>query len=192
MKTILLLASGLTSFTIHTSVVQSRDSDRIAESQAWKQAFVRCGDTLPLISGAMHSRDEKVDSRFDATFECAGGVPDLGARLGEAKWVVQGTVTEIGNAKILPTGSEHDPRWKLAMVQVEETFSGEPAKTITVAFASSDDVAWYSAPKLLVGQRAIFVLHPMPGAEGSMAVLSPLDVQPLSSRDVVYALTHAR
>jgi hypothetical protein len=191
MKTLLLLASGLTSFTLHTSVVQSSDSDRLAESQAWKQAFIRCGDALPLISNGSHSRDEKVDSRFDATFECAGGLPDLGARIAESKWVIQGTVTEIGNAKIVPTGSEHDPRWKLALVQVQETWAGAPAKTMTVAFASSDDVAWHAAPKLLVGQQAIFVLHPMPGAEGSMAVLSSLDVQPLSSRDVVYALTHA-
>lgn len=193
MKTI-LLASVLaaSTFHVHGSAVLATDADARAESSAWQEAFFRCGGSLPILVEGVHSRDEKVEARYDADFRCDGGALELGAEINNAPWVVDGVVTAIGNAKSGGPISEHDPAWKVATIQVGEVYRGDAKSggTITVAFASSEDVAWFGAPKLLVGQRGIFVGQPMPGAEGSAALLVPSDVQPMAARSVVFRLTH--
>ena len=192
MKTIALAAVlAASTFHVHGTAVLAPDADARAESTAWQEAFFRCGGSLPILVEGVHSRDEKVEARYDADFKCDGGAPELADRLHTAPWVVDGVVTAIGDVKGF-RGSEHDPMWRIATIQVGEVYQGNAKSggTITLAFASSDDVAWFGAPKLLVGQRGIFIAQPMPGAEGSAAVLAPVDVQPMAARNVVFRLTH--
>ena len=56
--------------------------------------------------------------------------------------------------------SEHDPKWREAVIEVEEVHKGSPAKRrVTVRFPASTDVAWRRAPKLEAGQQGYFMLH---------------------------------
>jgi hypothetical protein len=69
--------------------------------------------------------------------------------------------TPVGSA-----GSEHDPRWADANIFLAKTLrdtrttSASPSANVAVLrFASSDDVAWYSSPKLTVNELGIFIAH---------------------------------
>ena len=55
--------------------------------------------------------------------------------------------------------SEHDPKWRQAVIDVHETHKGSrtPAQ-VTVLFPASTDVRWYRAPKFQAGQIAVFIL----------------------------------
>ncbi len=56
--------------------------------------------------------------------------------------------------------SEHDPKWREAVVEVDDVHKGEHAKKqIVVRFPASTDVMWYSAPKFHPGQQGYFMLH---------------------------------
>src|SRR5262245_59328687 len=49
--------------------------------------------------------------------------------------------------------SEHDPRWREAVIQVAQVHKGQPgAAQVVVRFAASDDVMWFRAPKFQPGQ----------------------------------------
>jgi hypothetical protein len=110
---------------------------------------------------------------------------ELRKRVGEAEAVVVGKVAEtrpFGDLE-LPPGSEHDPRWRLAVVVVEHAEKGDvkEGERLPFAYASSDDVMWFRAPKPEVGQRAVFLLHRRRLEERDEAVLAvdaPIDVRP--------------
>lgn len=56
--------------------------------------------------------------------------------------------------------SEHDPKWREAVIQVDEVHKGEhKKKQVVVRFAASTDVMWYRAPKFHPGQQGYFMLH---------------------------------
>jgi len=56
--------------------------------------------------------------------------------------------------------SEHDPRWREAVIDVADVHKGTLAKKqIVVRFPASQDVRWYNAPKFQPGQRGLFMLH---------------------------------
>jgi hypothetical protein len=56
--------------------------------------------------------------------------------------------------------SEHDPQWRQAVIQVEQTEKGaHDSPEVTVLFPASTDVIWYKAPKFQAGQQGTFVLH---------------------------------
>jgi hypothetical protein len=56
--------------------------------------------------------------------------------------------------------SEHDPKWRQAVIQVEQTQKGShDSGQVTVLFPASTDVLWYKAPKFQAGQQGTFVLH---------------------------------
>jgi hypothetical protein len=56
--------------------------------------------------------------------------------------------------------SEHDPKWREAVVDVASVHKGEHAPDeVTVLFPSSHDVMWYKAPKFEPGRKGYFILH---------------------------------
>jgi hypothetical protein len=56
--------------------------------------------------------------------------------------------------------SEHDPKWRQAVIDVEQTEKGShDSPQVTVLFPASMDVLWYKAPKFQAGQEGTFVLH---------------------------------
>lgn len=56
--------------------------------------------------------------------------------------------------------SEHDPKWREAIIDVEQVHKGSLSKgRVIVRFPSSTDVAWRQAPKFEAGQQGYFVLH---------------------------------
>jgi hypothetical protein len=118
------------------------------------------------------------------------------ARAEEASAVVVGRVVGVRQletaARAGPGGeerqSEHDPRWAVAEVAVDESVKGRKSGTIEVLFASSEDVMWYRAPKLVVGQKATMLLQkgaPEVEDKRAEAVLDELDVQPADTAEIL-------
>ena len=71
-----------------------------------------------------------------------------------AKGVGSSTKTQIGPI------SEHDPKWREAVIQVAEVHKGShKKKQLVVRFPASEDVMWYGAPKFHRGQEGLFMLH---------------------------------
>ena len=99
--------------------------------------------------------------------------------------------------------SEHDPKWRDAVVEVDDVHKGKHTKKkVVVRFPASKDVMWYNAPKFHPGQEGHFLLHKTtvkkPSKKGKAAkksaaaaaepaetmdtyvALDPLDFQPYS------------
>jgi hypothetical protein len=56
--------------------------------------------------------------------------------------------------------SEHDPKWREAVVEVDEVHKGShKKKQVVVRFPASKDVMWYGAPKFHPGQQGFFMLR---------------------------------
>jgi hypothetical protein len=56
--------------------------------------------------------------------------------------------------------TEHDPKWREAIIQVDEVLKGtHQKKRVVVRFPASSDVMWHEAPKLEAGQQGYFTLH---------------------------------
>jgi hypothetical protein len=114
----------------------------------------------------------------------------LYARMQTAGSVIAGTVTAITALPDGPPVSEHDPVWAEATIEAECTLEGVPIAVAQVAFATSNDVAWYQSPKLTMGEAGVFLLQPAPSPPGAWkipdgipyVVTSPLDVQPTTAR----------
>ena len=125
-----------------------------------------------------------IRKQMDET-EQRDGLSALRKRVGEAEAVVLGKVAEtrpFGDEES-PPGSEHDPRWRLAVVVVERAEKGDvkEGERITFAYASSDDVMWFRAPKPERGQQAVFLLQRRrleERDETALAVVEPIDVRP--------------
>ncbi|HSS21388.1 MAG TPA: hypothetical protein VLL54_15035 [Pyrinomonadaceae bacterium] len=96
-------------------------------------------------------------------------------RTANANLVVEGQVISTERVDILPAAggeggiplqmvfSEHNPLLKKAVIQVSKAYAdtaGETPqlKTVTVIYASSQDLAWADAPKFEVGDKGLFVL----------------------------------
>jgi hypothetical protein len=98
-------------------------------------------------------------------------------RLVAASTVFRGRVEGIErlepSAKARPSApprSEHDPEWQVATVRVTSAIrGGSVGETATVIFAGSRDIEWFNAPKLAVGQDAVFIAH-KPSAAEDMAL----------------------
>jgi hypothetical protein len=103
--------------------------------------------------------------------------------------------------------SEHDPKYREAVIEVADTLKGNiPSKKVVAIFSSSKDVRWYNSPKLVEGEQATFILHKQQvkneaernalltatAAEVSdgqiFTALDPKDIQPVNSEKVKQAL----
>jgi hypothetical protein len=92
-------------------------------------------------------------------------VKGLVNRYDSASAVVVGQVTEIHDAPLTNAGgasnriTEHDPKWKDAVVQIHSWIKGDSSKSeVVVRFPSSRDVAFRNFPKFQVGQSGTFLL----------------------------------
>jgi hypothetical protein len=101
--------------------------------------------------------------------------------------IIAGKVTRVAPAKIPHIGSEHDPDWYEAEIQISSVVKQRPAGiplqgTVTLLFPHSDDVMWASSPKFHEGQVGIWLLHRnqarLPGIEDRYTALKPLDFRP--------------
>jgi len=105
--------------------------------------------------------------------------------------------------------SEHDPKWREAVIEVAKTEKGSSrSNEVVVRFPSSNDVRWYKAPKFVPGQEGVFILHKTqpPAAAKSAArvrgavtaaeaetteaftALDPVDFQPLEHKPAIQNL----
>ncbi len=118
---------------------------------------------------------------------------DVRARLAQADVVASGVVSATSRvAAARPPLSHHGPDWWRATVNVETVEKGDvAAKTMTVLFANSMDLAWSRSPKLKSGDRCVLLLQsrdhfgrPVP----ERAVVDPLDVQPIGELEHVRSL----
>lgn len=111
----------------------------------------------------------------------------LQGEIASAEAIVVGTVTDVKPANIRHIGSEHDPDWYEADINIEAVEKGSlPGHAVTVLFPHSDDLMWQGAPKFTKGQQGIWLLHRrqenLPGIGDHFTVLKPLDFQPIENR----------
>jgi len=134
------------------------------------------------------------------------------ARFDAADLVVAGLVTSV---RVIPEAataaargvvpkwkpvSEHDPVTQEAAIQVTAVHKGARGrKEVKLRFPRSTDVRWYQAPKFVVGQQGVFMLHtdekaakvavrgaavaaalPQADTQGFHTALHPLDFLPLN------------
>jgi hypothetical protein len=95
--------------------------------------------------------------------------------------IVAGKVAAIRTLPVTGPISEHNPGWRLATIQVDASACGAAGKTVQIAFAGSDDVAWVGKAKLSIGQEGVFLAHRSGMASPALIVVDPLDVQPRSA-----------
>jgi hypothetical protein len=152
---------------------------------------------------------------------------ELRQRFDSADVVVSGVVSSVhlpadaqemqGRRGLLETGaespragrvSEHDPRWRDAVIDVDDVHKGaHTKKQIVVRFPASKDVRWYKAPKFQPGQQGLFMLHKGKADEGAAGgarrgivedaepevytALHPTDYQPFDQPEGIKALIEA-
>ncbi len=182
---------------------------------------------------AVESVKQEAPARVAAMMQGRGADPTLNLkdqeiqnRVASADMVVEGEVSSVHlpqseTAATRAAGparpvSEHDPKWREAVVDVKTVHKGEPTtKQVVVRFPSSTDVQWYRAPKFHAGDRGVWVLQspketPDTGAaiqpRGAAALamtataipgaavytaLSPMDFQPANQPDNVASVIRA-
>lgn len=96
---------------------------------------------------------------------------ELQDRVADAEMVIEGEVSSIHlpqaqsfvatrTASSTKPVSEHDPKWREAVINVGVVHKGNPeTKQVVVRFPSSTDVQWYRAPKFHTGDRGVWLLH---------------------------------
>ena len=199
------LTSGAAPFTVQslenlTAAVPRATAEQLAESELWREAYVRCSPWLATTDTTAPIRlgSPKVEPgtnggvafvKVTARFECGlFAAPDLKERLASARDVVVGRVVAI--RPVAKTGpiSEHDPDTHIATIEITESLKGAATKQLDVRFQASMDVAWFGSPKLHVGQDGVFLAQP---ARGGLEIESPLDVHPTAQRGDLWSVLHA-
>jgi hypothetical protein len=101
----------------------------------------------------------------------------------DADLVISGKVVEVRLPKSAPAKkksatttpattqvSEHNPKWREAVIEVADVHKGSAAKKqVVIRFPASTDVAWSRAPKFQAGQEGYFMLHESTHAAGQAA-----------------------
>jgi hypothetical protein len=121
------------------------------------------GSTLAVVEvGRLHGDAALLRGQVAAAVR-QGADEELRGRLARAALVVAGRVVETRPAAVVGEvgeGSEHDPQWWEAVVQVDTVFKGKPAEQrVTFFFPASLDVVWFEAPKPAVGSDGIWLLY---------------------------------
>lgn len=126
----------------------------------------------------------------------------LNQRIASAVLIVHGTVADIARATNAPrTGSEHDPFWQSAVIEVRDVLKGklatQPAKSrrgrAILLFPGTRDLAFRDTPRPRVGQEAVFLLHeaaaPLP--PDAHVAPDPADIQPPGSITKIRSIVDA-
>lgn len=158
-----------------------------------------------------HKQRRELRQRFDSADVVVSGVVSsvhLPANAHEMQ--ARRTLSDAGAAPPRPGRiSEHDPRWREAVIDIDEVHKGiHTKKQVVVRFPVSMDVRWYKATKFQPGHQGYFILHKAKadeaaagGAHRAMAVdaepevytaLHPHDYQPFDQSDEIKALIEAK
>jgi hypothetical protein len=118
----------------------------------------------------------------------------LYARIATSAVIAAAHVDTILPAVPDPGASEHSPSWRTADASAEILCGPDlDATSIADAYASSQDIAWYEAPKLAEGQDAVLLAHhtdsdvfgePAP----ELFTVDQLDVHALADQPAIQAL----
>jgi len=81
--------------------------------------------------------------------------------LNNSKLVISGKVVKVNEIKGKTSiGTEHDPEWKEAEIQIDEVIKGKAeSKNIKILFASSKDVMYFQSPKFNKNDEGIFMIQ---------------------------------
>lgn len=184
------------------------------------------GDTVA-VESVKQEASAKAKASMGSTTDPTRNLKDreLENRVASADMVVEGEVSSVHlpgemaatrAASSARPVSEHDPKWREAVITVKTVHKGEPTtKQVVVRFPSSTDVQWYRAPKFHAGDRGVWVLQSPkqpPAAEGAAqpkgaaalamtataipgaavyTTLSPLDFHPANQPDAVASVIRA-
>jgi len=145
----------------HATVILSRPNAVRAGEEAVFFGNVRFVGTTMTIADLGESAYAPGDSALRNALTRAGQVPAdrvLLDRLDAADLVFGGSVIDVRPIDSRRVRSEHDPEWEIATVRVLRPLrGGDTARALSIAFPSSEDVAWFNAPKLKPGQEAVFL-----------------------------------
>jgi hypothetical protein len=143
------------------------------------------GESMAVIEVGRLGRDTNIQRLTEQINSVHQKVADeaLQNQLATAEAVISGRVTSVRRAEIPRVGSEHDPDWYTAMIQVESVIKGQiPAHEVILLFPHSDDVMWHDSPKFKEGQQGVWLLHRnqarLAGIENQLTALRPLDFHP--------------
>jgi len=145
----------------HTTVWMFGDSVAVL---SLKQEPVKDVDAAPLVRG----RGQQSSAHFEGgDLVVSGKVVSVSLPGGSATGSQRGSATGPGPI------TEHDPKWREAVIQVDEVLKGtHQKKQVVVRFPASNDAMWHEVPKFKAGQQGYFILHhadpgksPMRGAE---------------------------
>lgn len=110
----------------------------------------------------------------------------LRERLKASELVIAGKVVELQPSKNQEPGSEHDPEWVTAIIEVSTTLKGQTGQTkVPVQFASSIDVMWYGSPKFTVGQQGIWLLQKPFTDKSGYQITDKADFYPIEQLDAI-------
>jgi hypothetical protein len=162
---VLKATASLGDFTGHEITVKlAQPGDATAGEQAvfFTNGWLY-GSTLAVVEvGRLHGDAALLRGQVAAAVRQADD-ETLRGRLAGAALVVAGRVVETHPAVVAGEpgeGSEHDPQWWEAVVQVDTVFKGKPAgQRVTFLYPTSEDVAWFEAPKPRVGWDGIWLLY---------------------------------
>lgn len=109
---------------------------------------------------AAHKAGRELQEHFaDADLVVSGKVSAVRLPAGAVAGPARGARAAAGPVARGPV-SEHDPKWREAVVEVDDVHKGHHAKkSIVIRFPASTDVRWYKAPKFHPGQQGYFMLH---------------------------------
>jgi hypothetical protein len=147
---------------VHGEEIAVTELDRLADSGANEQEVARVVDSLP----ELH----------------------LSERIRSAVLIMRGKVVRIERATDAPrTGSEHDPFWMRAFIEVTDILKGSPSeekgkpRMVELLFPGSSDIAFRNVPRPAVDQEAVFLLHHGASSsvpQGALIAPDPADIQP--------------
>jgi hypothetical protein len=115
----------------------------------------------------------------------------LYARVATSARIATEHVDKVVDAPSSGGGSEHSPLWRIATGPSDAVLCGPEVATVDDGFASSQDIAWSSAPKLAVGQDALLLQHhDILGFDQppDLITTQALDVHPLADRPQIEGL----
>jgi hypothetical protein len=184
----------LTGREITVKLAQPGDATAGEQAVFFTQSWLY-GSTLAVVEvGRMHGEAGLLRGQVAAAARQADD-DELRGRLAGAALVVAGRVVETHPAVVgseVGEGSEHDPQWWEAVVQIDSVLKGKPAgPRVSFFFPTSQDVVWYDAPKPAVGADGVWLLYrdqsPELGPVGYTA-LKPWNLLPRGQADRVRRL----
>jgi hypothetical protein len=149
-----------------------------AKPKAGEKYLFHCNGWLFGESIAVEAVSQEKDAAAKTMLAAAAKDPthqfhdqQLEQRVNDADLVVEGEVSSVhlpqenrvlaaGNQPDLRPLSEHDPKWREAVIDVSTVHKGKnSSKQVVVRFPSSMDVQWHRAPKFKTGDRGVWLLH---------------------------------